>query len=325
MFGNQVLDMIFGPWAAHTLYCANRLNIFNLLAEKEKNLTAEELAEQAGAVPGLLKSVLDACTAMGFLQLKDNRYTNSYLSNIYLVEGGPCYLGDITDVMAVEAANWEGLYDLVKGNEKKVAPKDGLKLEPHRFTMAMNNLAMLGEAHALANAVDLSQCKTLTDAGCGSGMYSIALCHRFPNLTATLLDRKEVLETTRKLIAKNNLDQRIKTREADIAAGSYGSGQDAVLLSDVLYQERSICLSILRSAYETLTPGGTLLIRGYYSDPGQKNPVFGSLFNIKLLLDDPDRETISLPLLRQWLEETGFKDIHAFTLTERSTCVIGKK
>lgn len=324
MFGNQVLDTIFGPWATNTLYCANRLSIFNHLAEK--SLTVEELAEAVKAVPHYLKAVLDACTAMGFLHFEDNRYTNSNLSNIYFVEEKPLFLGDITDVLAVEAANWENLYDLVKSGENRtVVSKSALELEPQRFTMAMNNLAMLGEADALVNAVNLTDCKKLTDVGCGSGIYSISLCRRYPDLNAVLLDRKEVLETTRKLVAKNNLEYRIKTREADIVNDSYGEPSDVVLLSDVLYGSQSACMTILQSAYENLVPGGTLLIRGYYSDPGGKNPVFGSLFNIKLLLDDSGREIISVSRLRKWLEEIGFKDDNAFPLTEKSTCITAVK
>lgn len=329
MFGNAMLDMIFGPWAANTLYCANRLDIFNRLAEKE--LTLEELAQKVNAVPGILKAVLDACTAMGFLQFKDNRYCNSQISNIYLRESMPQYLGDITYVMALEAGNWEGLYDLVKGNPKTAKSNDALALEPWRFTMAMNNIAMLGEAHALANAVNLENRKQLTDVGCGSGIYSISLCQRFSHLKATLLDRKEVLETTRKQIAKNNLQHRIVTREGDITSDSYGKEPDVILLSDVLYHERSICQNILQRAYDALTPGGVLLIRGYYSDPGNSNHgnhgnlVFGSLFNIKLLLDDSNREIITVSVLTQWLEQTGFTDIHAFPLTEKSTCFTAGK
>ncbi|MCP3940212.1 MAG: hypothetical protein GY710_01850, partial [Desulfobacteraceae bacterium] len=196
MFGNPMLDMIFGPWATNTLYCANRLNIFNHLAEKP--VTVEELAEAENAVPRFLKAVLDACTAMGFLQLEDNRYSNSNLSNIYFVEGQPLFLGDITAVQAVEAPNWDKLYDLVTSGERKtVESKSALTLEPQRFTMAMNNMAMLGEADALVNGVSLAGCKSLTDVGCGSGIYSISLCRRYPGLNARLLDRKEVLQTTR--------------------------------------------------------------------------------------------------------------------------------
>ena len=323
MFGNKILDMVFAPWAMNVFYCACRLKLFTVMAEKD--MTLEELAAAVGAVPRYLKALLDGCTAIGLLQLHDNRYKNSYLSDIYLVEGRPSYLGDIIEVMYNETGNWDRLYGLVTGSDETGKKEAKREVSVHRFTMAMNNLAMQGEAGALAHAVDLSGCKNMVDVGCGSGLYSIFLCRRYPDLHATLLDMKEVLETTQHIIETNDLQDRIKTREADITKDSYGNDLDVVLLSDVLYQEKSFCITILQSAYKALVPGGTLLVRGYYSDPGGSNPGFGSLFNLARLLDNPQREFISVSLLSQWIEQVGFKIFNLFSLTERSVCIIGER
>ncbi len=199
------------------------------------------------------------------------------------------------------------------------------EVSPHRFTMAMNNLAMLGEANALVNSVDLSDCRQMADVGCGSGLYSIALCQRYPGLHAVLLDRKEVLETTEQMLEKNNLRHRIKTRAADIAKDSYGDQLGLVMLSDVLYQEETACLAILASSYKALAPGGTLLVRGYYSNPGRTSPVFSTLFNLAQLLDDPKRKILSVSLVSEWMKQSGFKNVKSFVLTEKSTCFIAQK
>jgi len=326
MFGNQMLSMIFAPWAADTLFCAARLKVFTYLVERP--MTAEELADKTGTVPRYLAAVLDANTAMGFLLKKEDRYRNSSLSDIYLVEESPQYLGDIIEVLSAEAPTWDGLVDMVSGRAGSLKPSG--EVPPHRFTMAMNNLAMMGEAHALANALDLSGAKEMVDVGCGSGIYTVFLCRRFPGLRAALLDRAEVLETSREIVNKHNLGDRVTTRAADITSGRLPlplEESDAVLLSDVLYQEESVCTGILRSAYELLKPGGTLVVRGYYSDahPDGSQSVFGALFNIHQLLSDPDREIISLPLLSQWIEQTGFTILKQFPLTERSYCLTAKK
>jgi 2-polyprenyl-3-methyl-5-hydroxy-6-metoxy-1,4-benzoquinol methylase/DNA-binding transcriptional ArsR family regulator len=327
MFGNQILDMAFGPWAADTLYCAVRLKIFTLLADK--NMTAEELAEKTGTVPRLLTALLDACTGLGLLRKKGGVYMNWSLSAVHLVEGEPHYLGDIIDVMSVETPKWTGLYDALTGKEKGPGKTAETKREipPHRFTMAMNNLAMLGDAKDLADVAPLSNARKMVDVGCGSGIYSIMLCRRYPNLHAELLDKKDVLETTKTIIEKNHLQQRMTTREADITKDSYGENLDAVLLSDVLYQTESVCLTILGSAYAALAPGGTLIVRGYYIESEDGGPIsaFAPLFNLHQLLDDLDREMISVPLLCRWIEETGFKITKRCSLTERSYCVLAQR
>jgi SAM-dependent methyltransferase len=186
---------------------------------------------------------------------------------------------------------------------------------------------MMGEANALAQAVDIPNAGKMVDAGCGSGIYSLMLCRHNPKLNALLLDRKEVLETTRKFIEKSNFQNRMTTREADIFTDSFGNGLDVVLLSDVLYQEDYLCIAILRSAYAALAPGGMLVVRGYYVDSDNDGPhsAFAPLFNIHQLFDDPKREVISVSLLSQWAAQVGFKIIKTFPLTERSHCLIAQR
>ena len=323
MFGNVVLDLAFAPWAMNTLFAANRLRIFTLLSVGP--LAVEELAERTGAVPGLLAVLLDACVGLGLLRMSNGRYTNAHISDTHLVEGRPRYLGNLLELQFVEGSHWAGLYDLVLTGTLPDSGGLEREIDRHGFTMAMNDLGMLGEAEALANAVDLAACRTMADVGCGSGVYSVALCRRYPDLQATLLDLEEVLTTTRKLIAQHVLEGRITTRAADILQDPYGEDLDVVLLSDVLYQDPSTCLTVLRSAHAALATGGTLLVRGYYSDPEDSQPVFGSLFALGRQLDDPHRGAISVPRLQQWVGEVGFEKVRTFALTERSTCLIARK
>jgi SAM-dependent methyltransferase len=319
MFGNQVLNTILAPWAARALYTASRMKVFDHLDKKP--MTAKELSGRTGGVQHFLEALLDACAGMGLLEQEQGRYSNSYLARIYLVEGNPLYLGDFIDVIDSEAEGWEQLYDLV--TDPGFAGRGNLKRETsaHRFTMAMNNLAMQGEADALAGALDLSKCKNMVDAGCGSGIYSVTLCLRFPRLHATLLDRAEVLETTRKVVETVDLQDRIQFRAADITTDDFGKGLDAVLLSDVIYGREPICLAILESAHRALAPGGTLIIRGYYPDFENPTSPFGSLFTLAQVISDPQRPVITTSRLCQWLETFKFKNIRVAPLTVRSTLI----
>lgn len=323
MFADKMSSILFAPWATYTVYTASKLKIFNFLAVRP--MKVEELAEAVGAVPRFLKALLDACAVMGFLLRRENTFENSRLSSLYLVEGNPYYLGDIIEVLSIEAESWKRLYDLMKKGEDADILGTESETEPHRFTMGMNNLALIGEADALAQSLNLSGVQKMADVGCGSGIYSIILCRRFPELQAVLLDKPEVLKTTREMIKKSNLQHRIRMRPVDITIDAYGRSLDLVLISDVLYYEKSICFKVLRSALRSLSQGGLLVVRGYYSEPGGSDSLFGSLFNLGRLLFDPTREILTISLLTQWLNQLGFQDIDTFPLTEMSTCFIARK
>ncbi|GAG02071.1 unnamed protein product, partial [marine sediment metagenome] len=232
---NPILDLAIAPALANTLFTASRLGVFDLLAGG--GMSAPQLAERARAKSPVFAVLLDACVAMGLLRVKEGIYTNSHLSNVHLVKGRPHYVGDYLHVQAIESAGWQRLHEVIIQGGTPAQYGVDTSVETDRFTMAMNNLAMLGEAEALASAVDLSGRKTMADVGCGSGMYSVVLCRHNRDLHSTLLDRDEVLATAQRIVEESKLQGRISTRRVDITKDPYGENLDVVLLSDVLYQD----------------------------------------------------------------------------------------
>jgi SAM-dependent methyltransferase len=322
MSANPVLDAVFGRWRASVITTACRLGVFSLLERGPSS--AETLARDLGCVPRLLEALLDACVGVGLLRREGRSYANTELSRTCLVESNPQYLGHILEVQAREAARWAHLLELVRTGEAPRVRDDVSEQDP-LFTLAMNDLGAQGEAEALAAAVDLSRCRTLVDLGCGSGVYAVALCRRNPGLTATLVDREEVLRTTGRLVAATDVAPRIQLRAGDMTTALPITSVDAVLLSDSLYYDEPISQRVLRSVHAALNPGGTLVIRGYYPDPGHSEAPFGAAFRLNLLLFDPERSPPTIRDLAAQMAQTGFREIRWFALTERSTCFTGAR
>jgi len=322
MSPNPILDAIFAPWHISVVTTACRLKVFSRL--DGRRLSAGELAHETGCVPRLLEALLDACVAMGLLRYENGAYANTHLSSAHLVEGRPLYVGNILEVQAGDAALWGRLLDVVRTGE---APLEcsGAGEQEAVFTLAMNDLGVLGEAEALAAAVDLSDRETLLDVGCGSGIYAIAFCRRHPRLHAILIDREQVLRTTARFVAASGLADRIRMSSGDMTKGMGDEKADVVLLSDSLYFDRATSIRTLQLAYATLNPGGTVVIRGYYSDTGGSGSLFGSLFRLNLLVFDPSRTPPTAPDVLAYLGEVGFKGSSRLALTERSTCFVGTK
>ena len=317
----EILDWTYSYRKLMVVDTACELDLFTLLEEREQ--TVEQLSERTGAQPMPLRALLDACVGLGLLGLAKGRYANRPVSAVHLVRGRSLFLGDLFRVFAAEASQWLSLKELVMtGRSAGHGPVD---IGPRRFTMAMHALALLGEAGALAEAVDLEGRRDLVDIGCGAGSYSIELCRRNPALRATLLDRPAVLEVAVELVAANGLSGRIALEQGDMLTDSFGEARDVVLMSDVLYEGSDSCLRMLRSAHRALAPGGLLVIRGYLSDPEGGQSPFGALFDLARLFWGEERETMPLPRVLGWLEETGFQDARSFPLTDRSTCVLATR
>lgn len=318
----QLLDLLTAHRRLRVIAVACELGLFTHLAKEP--LTAVELAERSGVKADPLKVLLEVCVSSNLLGLEHGCYTNKSIAEMYLVDGQPLYLGHVIHLFDSEATEWQGLTELLRTG---LLPADmsEVEVEARRFTLAMHGLGASGEAEALAEVAPLDNCRDLVDVGCGSGIYSIALCRRFPKLRATLIDREEVLATTQEIVNVSGCVDRISLNAADITRSDYGRHRDAVLLSDVLYSTEEICLTLLRSAFRSLAPGGRLIVRGYYSDPDNSHPLWGALFDLKRLLCHDQRVPFTHTLLRGWLTQVGFTEIEIAWLTELSSFILAKK
>ena len=226
--------------------------------------------------------------------------------------------------MVRESEQWDILYDLIisSGHDSSVQPQD--EVNPRLFTLAMNNIGMLGEAEALGNAIDLSGCKRMVDAGGGSGLYSLVLCRKHPELSSTVFDRRETLMTAREMITGSEEESRIELVEADISKDPLGNDTDVILLSDVVY-ERSFAEKVLDNAHRSLSDRGLLIVRGYYSDPENLKPLFGTLFRLNQIMVNPEGSYLTLLSLHEMVADMGFIIMRVAPLTELSFLILARK
>jgi len=286
-------------------------------------MSVEDLSSHCQSVPRFLEPVLDACVSMGLLNFENDRYLNSHFSCVFLTEGEPCYVGDFIQLIHNESPQWNKLYEIVK-NDEKFTDEQNSEEEHRIFIKGMNNLGMSGEADALLHSVDLSGCRLMVDAGGGSGLYSVVLCQKYPELRSIILDKSETLAITKEMISNHKESERIELRESDITKESFGEKIDVVLLSDVIYDESEAEL-ILTNAWNCLVNNGTLIVRGYYSDPANSKPLFGALFALNQLVFDPGRRIVTINSLREKINDIGFNITKISPLTELSFIIIAKK
>jgi len=318
----SIMEILLSTWTINLLFMAIRLRIFTILADE--SMTAEEISSRFETATHHLEPLLDACTSMDLILYQDARYRNSPFSRSHLVEGQPEYIGDFLQLMSRESRQWDRLYELITGKDHDPSDLQKGEVNPRLFTLAMNNIGMLGEAEALGKAVDLGGCRKMVDAGGGSGLYSLMLCRKYPELESIVIDKRETLLTAREVIAGSEEESRIGLLEADVAKDPLGSDIDVILLSDVVY-ERSFTDKVLKNAMASLRDNGLLIIRGYYSDPENSKSLFGALFRLNQITHNPEGSFLTLSSLARMVIDTGFAVITVAPLTEISFLILARK
>jgi len=318
----SLMDTLLSTWTNRVLFTAVRLRIFTILADQ--TMTVEEISSGMETATQHLKPFLDACASLDLLLYQAGKYRNSQFSQVHLVEGEPGYIGDFLQQVSAESKQWDDLYGLITGSDDE--PSDHHKGEPDRrkFTLAMNNIGMLGEAEALADAVDLGDCRKMVDVGGGSGLYSVYLCRKNPHLRSVVIDKKETLVATRELIAGCEEEDRIELLEADMAIDPLGENIDAILLSDVLY-ESSFAEKVLKNARTSLRDNGLLIIRGYYYDPENPKSRFSALFRLNMIVFTHSGSILTLPSMKKKVADMGFTITRITPLTGLSSLILARK
>jgi hypothetical protein len=266
-----------------------------------------------------VERALNACAALGFVVKEGDYYRNSPLADAFLVKGRPGYLGNLIKQTIDRYTAWGKMPEAVK-EDKPVFPLTGTELfnaSPEVLDNYVHGLFDMGKglAQRISSLVDLSTCRSLLDIAGGSGVYSIIFCRQFPQLKATVFDLPPILQRTRHIIAREGVADQVTVREGNYFSDNFGSGFDAILLSNMLQTEgRQACRMVLQKAFAALNPGGKILVHGIMPNLDRVGPLQPVLFSLFMMLVFPEGEAYPGEEIIGWLHETGFVEGQKLTL-----------
>jgi SAM-dependent methyltransferase len=99
------------------------------------------------------------------------------------------------------------------------------------------------------------------DLGGGSGVVSLALLRRYPNLSVVVIDVANVCAAGREIAIENSLEGRIAYRVADFLHDELPSGFDVILNCDAGPNTEAF----LGKIWAALNPGGRLVIVDHFA------------------------------------------------------------
>jgi len=306
--------LYLGFIASRAVITANNLGVFDCL---KKPATAAEAAKRLKADQRAMEILLDALTGLGLVRKSsDGVYGNTAVSGRYLVKGGRLYQGDIIRHASNMWENFSGLDEVVKTGRPNRRGSDH-----EAFILGMHNLTML-RTEGLVRAIGLSRVKTMLDLGGGPGTNAIAIARQ--GVKATIFDLPATIAIARKVARREGV-KGISFITGDFHADPIGTGYDLILISQIFHafskEENSALLAKCRGA---LNPGGRVVVQEFPINDARTSPPHSALFSVNMLVGTRNGRCYSPREMKQWLRETGFKDIVVKNL-EETVLVLGKR
>ncbi|MBB1253327.1 methyltransferase [Streptomyces alkaliterrae] len=326
----QIIDDLWAPRATQVLLTAVELGLFSHLAAGARS--AAQVAAAADCDPRATARVLDALTALGYLDPDDGGgYELTAVSRRFLVQDSPSYLGDMCRETRLLWDSWSRLTEVVRSGEPVARweeEADGRENFPQLVSawFPMSFGAARAAVAALPEST-LAGVDRVLDVAAGSGAWSLAFALARPEVRVTTVDHPEVTEVTRTFTRSFGVADRYEHLTGDIRRVPFGEDYDLVTLGYIVHTEGPEWgRHLIERAYAALRPGGTLLIGDMIPDDDRSGPDIPLVFAATdLLLFSRDGDVFTMSDYRRWLTDAGFREVTTYDVLAPSPLLVATK
>ena len=296
-----------GLWRTQTIRAAVELGVFERLPS-----SAREVERDLGLARSVGGRLARALAEMGLVEKDGGGVWRVTPLGAHLRRSHPLSLADAAAHWGQESyAAWGEIMHALRSGRSGFGKIygdnffDWLARDPENlrgYHAAMSAYARHDYAR-VADAVDFRAHRSVLDAGGGSGELAFALLRSCPRLTATVMDRPEVIAAAP---APADIADRCRFIPGDLFAewSADAADCDAVILARVLHDwnDRD-ALRILRRARQAMRPDSTLYIVEMILDEDSPS---GGLLDLHMLTMTEGAERTS-PQFRRLLANAGFE------------------
>ena len=304
-----LLDM-FGAIGFRVAVAGIRLGVFEAL--DGSSCTRQELAKKLGTDPEGTRLLIEALAALGYVAKQGEIYSNTPMTRKWLVNSSETNFAPF--LLYWETLLTEFMPNLEESIRTGKTPRNlyqWIENQPETsayFQQAMSTMARFG-GDEIINPLKLPEGPTrLLDVGGGHAMFSIAMCQKHPQLSATVLDSHEALESARANVKAINMSSRIMLQEGDFLKADYSTGYDMAFVFNIVHGlTPELNKALLGKIAAALKPSGQVVILEQLS--GNVPSRFGKAVTRLLGLSYfhlIDGKTYSFEDVSGWLQATGF-------------------
>src|SRR5271157_808826 len=221
------------------MQAAIELDVFTAIGDRQT--TAEQIAQRAGAAERGIRILCDYLTVMGFLTKNESHYGLAPDAAMFLDRRSPAYMDSAARFL--DAPEMLKAFDdltaavrkggTVMGEEGTVGVENPIWVE---FARSMAPMMMM-PAEAISKMVEADkggECRVL-DIAAGHGLFGINIARHNPQAEIVALDWASVLEVARENARKSGVDSRYSIIPGSAFEVEFGAGYDLVLLTNFLH------------------------------------------------------------------------------------------
>jgi hypothetical protein len=333
----RIMQVGMSFWPAKVLLSAVKTGVFTELGGASK--TGTELEQALGFHSRATADFLDTLVALKFLERdgegESASYRNSEESAAFLDRNSPQFMGGF-----LEMANdrlypyWGDLIEALKTgkpqNEIKHTGKtvfDELYSKPERLEQFMDAMAgiSIGNFLALAEKVDLSKYETLTDVGGATGLLSMCVANKNPQIKCTTTDLPPATEIAKRKIEAAGLSDRVSAQPIDFFKDPIPPA-DVVTMGMILHDwNLENKMMLIRKAYDALPDGGAFIVVETIIDDARRENAFGLMMSLNMLVEFGEAFDYTGADFDKWCREVGFKRTEVVHLAGPSSAAIAYK
>ena len=324
-------DVVLGVYGYPALLLAHKLKIFPLLADGPLSLTA--ICDKLNIKARPAEAILTTAAAAGFLSFQDGHYSLTPIAEHYLLETSPNYFGYLWDLMIDDdqVHSFASLKKAILSDSPQVYGGSGIYHQSpeeqaeqvRRFTRGMYSFSITSALY-WPGILDLSNHRTMLDIGGSSGAHSIGAVSKWPQLQAIVFDFPLVCEIAQEFIARQGLQDRIRTQEGNMWSDTLPAA-DLHFYSTV-YNDwpPEKCNFLTAKSFNSLPSGGRIIIHGMLYNDEKTGPFAAAAFSM-LMMGWTEGRSYSGRELSTMLVEAGFQDIEVHRAFGYYSLVTGVK
>lgn len=306
---STIMRNVYAVFPSFAMLAGMQLDVFTPL--QDGPLEAQTLASALNVREDKLTPLLYSLVTAGLLEMENKRFSNTPEANKFLVRGCPDYLGGIS-----------GFYNTLWKSTLKTAEsirteKPQAKVDYHnmpkevllKFFQKQVQSSIRG-GKEIAGKLDFSEFERLLDAGGGIGGVSIAICHKYPHIKATIADLPKVVQLAQHFIAEADMSDRISVSATDLCLhapeGQYDVAILRALIQTLSKEQAQISLNCIS---QSMLPGGRIFIFGSVLENSCLGPPPSLAFNLASLNIYDHGKAYTEKEYQEMLTHAGFTDI----------------